>query len=208
MCNIADPINPRDSFFGGRTNALKLHYQSKNDEKIKYCDFTSLYLYVQKYCRYPIGHPTIITENFESIENYFGIIKCKILPPRKLYIPVLPARINSKLVFTLCSTCANKKNLNDCMHNDSDRELDGTWISLEIIEAIKQGYKIVKIYEVWHYPESDIYDNATKNGGLFTEYVDLFLKYKQEASGFPSNVITEQEKMDYIKNYFDIDNKN
>ena len=28
VCHIADPINPRDSLFGGRTNALKLHYQS------------------------------------------------------------------------------------------------------------------------------------------------------------------------------------
>ena len=98
--------------------------------------------------------------------------------------------------------------MSECTHDDVDRVLDGTWISLEIIEALNQGYKVVKTYEVWHHPDSDIYDHAVKKGGLFTEHVDLFLKYKQEASGFPSNVITEQEKMDYIKNYFDTDNKN
>ena len=43
ICNISDPINPRDALFGGRTNAFKLYHKCKSDEKIKYCDFTSLY---------------------------------------------------------------------------------------------------------------------------------------------------------------------
>jgi len=33
-------------------------------------DFTSLYPYIQKYGEFPIGHPIIITENFESIDSY------------------------------------------------------------------------------------------------------------------------------------------
>ena len=41
---------------------------------------TSLYPYVQKYCDYLIGLPKLITENFQSIENYYGIVKCRILP--------------------------------------------------------------------------------------------------------------------------------
>jgi len=41
--DIVDRLNPRDSLFGGRTNASKLHYQAKDDEQIKYVDFTSLY---------------------------------------------------------------------------------------------------------------------------------------------------------------------
>ena len=36
-------LEPRDSFFGGRTNASKLHYKVKGEEQLKYVDFTSLY---------------------------------------------------------------------------------------------------------------------------------------------------------------------
>jgi hypothetical protein len=41
--DIVERLNPRDSFFGGRTNASKLHYKAKHKEEIKYVDFTSLY---------------------------------------------------------------------------------------------------------------------------------------------------------------------
>ena len=117
-----------------------------------------------------------------------------------MYIPVLPARINGKLVFTLCFACA--KHMNEtCTHQDKDRILEGTWITLEVQEALKQGYKIIEIFEVCHYPQTDVYDKSIQSGGLFTEYVDLFLKYKQEASGYPDDVLSDQEKEEYIKNY-------
>ena len=57
-----EPLNPRDAFFGGRTNAVKLWCDVKETtKKIKYVDYTSLYPWVNKYGVYPIGHPTIIT---------------------------------------------------------------------------------------------------------------------------------------------------
>lgn len=43
-----DRLNPRDAFFGGRTNAVTLFYEGK----AKYIDFTSLYPWVNKYARY------------------------------------------------------------------------------------------------------------------------------------------------------------
>lgn len=39
---MEDRLNPRDSFFGGRTNAIQLFYQGV----AKYVDFTSLYPWV------------------------------------------------------------------------------------------------------------------------------------------------------------------
>lgn len=39
---LQDRLNPRDSFFGGRTNTLKLY----SEGNIKYVDFTSLYPWV------------------------------------------------------------------------------------------------------------------------------------------------------------------
>ncbi len=38
--------------------------------------------------------------------------------------------------------------------------------------------------------------------GLFGEYVDMFLKIKQEASGYPSWVQTDEDKEKFIEDYF------
>lgn len=195
-----NPINPRDSLFGGRTNAIKIYKKCEQNEKIKYVDFKSLYPYVQKYCSFPIGHPEIITENFQSFENYYGIVCCTILPPQNLYIPVLPVRIDGKLIFPLCYCCAKEK-LSNCFHNDNQRMLTGTWVTLEVEEAIKNGYVLVKIHEIWHYKEKTQYDTYLKSGGLFTKQVDLFLKYKEEASGFPEDLNSDNEKEAYIKEF-------
>jgi G:T-mismatch repair DNA endonuclease (very short patch repair protein) len=197
-----DPISPRDSLFGGRTNAIKLYYNCNEDEKIKYYDFTSLYPWAQKYCAYPKGHPTIITENFQNIENYFGLVKCKILAPIDLYIPVLPVRVNGKLIFPLCRSCAEDQS-NTCSHNIEERCFEGTWVTEEVKKANSMGYKIIKIYEVWHFDEKEIYDKNTKTGGIFTDYINMFLKLKQEASGYPSNVLNETDKDNYIKEYYE-----
>ena len=40
---IVEPLNPRDSFYGGRTNATKLLYKFKENECGRYIDFCSLY---------------------------------------------------------------------------------------------------------------------------------------------------------------------
>ena len=88
--DILTPLIPRDAFCGGRTNATRLHYVAGPGEKIKYVDFTSLYPYVNKHGRHPIGHPTILTKNFHDISKYEGLVKCKVLPPRGLCHPVLP----------------------------------------------------------------------------------------------------------------------
>ena len=45
------PLDPRDAFFGGRTNAYQLYRHVEGDERILYYDFKSLYPYVNKYCR-------------------------------------------------------------------------------------------------------------------------------------------------------------
>ena len=37
--NFVDPLQPRDAFFGGRTNAVKLHYVADQDEDIEHNRF-------------------------------------------------------------------------------------------------------------------------------------------------------------------------
>ena len=40
---VSKPLEPRQAFFGGRTNATHLFYNAKQDEKIRYVDFCSRY---------------------------------------------------------------------------------------------------------------------------------------------------------------------
>ncbi|CAB4022668.1 DNA polymerase, partial [Paramuricea clavata] len=123
---ISEPLEPRHAFFGGRTNAARLYYDIQPEEKIRYVDFCSLYPWCNKYGEYPIGHPEIITENFQSISEYFGLVKCSVLPPRALYHPVLPYRTQGKLMFPLCRTCADNLQQEPCHHSDAERTLHGT----------------------------------------------------------------------------------
>jgi len=199
--DFESPLNPRDALFGGRTNAVKLYHKCIEGEKIYYSDFTSLYPFVQKTAKYPIGHPVKLTENLQSIDNYFGIAKCKIQPPRRLYLPVLPVKL-SKLVFSLCSKCP-ALNQQTCDHTDEERCITGTWCTPEILAAIEEGYVVIKIYEVWHFEQTSQYCSQSKTGGIFTDYINMFLKGKQEASGYPKEVVTEQDKLKYQSDYYE-----
>ena len=161
----------------------------------RYVDFTSLYPWCNKNTRNVVGHPQIITENFADISTYFGLIKCTILPPRGLLHPVLPYRTPENLMFPLCKTCADTKNQNPCTHTDQERAIRGTWCHVEVMKAIEKGYVVLNIHEVWHWEET--------TDELFKEYVNTFLKIKQEASGYPPDCVTDDQKQRYIDDYYE-----
>ena len=189
--NYVTPLEPRDAFYGGRTNACKLYFEGE----AMYLDFTSLYPDRNKNEQYPLGHPIIITQNFSDVSTYKGLLKLKILPPRGFYHPVLPFKCNGKLMFSLCRSCAQTLQQELCTHSDEERAFVGTWVSLEIDKAIEKGYQVLEIYEVCHFP--------TLSSDLFKDYINTFLKIKQEASGWPSHCTTEEAKQQYIQDYFD-----
>jgi hypothetical protein len=56
-----------------------------------------------------------------------------------------------------------------------------TLFSISLTNVLNPGF----FFEVWHFDETEQYDPKTKTGGLFTDYVNTFLKMKQEASGWP-----------------------
>ena len=134
----------------------------------------------------------MITKDFGDVKDYFGIAKVKILPPRGLYHPVLPYRSNGNLKFPLCRTCADTENQNPCTCSEEERELTGTWCTLEIQTALRLGYTLKKIYEVYHWEETTQYVPKTREGGLFARYINTFLKFKQEASGPPDWINNER----------------
>ena len=161
----------------------------------RYVDFTSLYPWCNKATRTVVGHPQIITENFADVSTYFGLIKCTVLPPRGLFHPVLPYRTENKLMFPLCKTCADTLNQNSCTHTDEERAILGTWCHVELMKAIEKGYKVMEIHEVWHWDET--------TDELFSPYVNMFLKIKQEASGYPKHCVTDEQKQQYIDEYYE-----
>ena len=150
------PLEPRQVFFGGRTNAVCLHKEVNENEKIHYVDFTSLYPWTNRYCEIPIRHPDILTSEAlinRSPREFFGLIKCDILPPTFLFHPVFPYRANGKLMFPLCRTCAETLQQTPREHADEERMLSGTWCSIEIDKALELGYRVLRMIEVWHFPQ-------------------------------------------------------
>jgi len=158
--HIIEPLNPTDAFYGGRTNATKLKVQNK---KLRYIDVCSLYPTVQYFDNYPVGHPEKIQKPKKYDKDWYRLIKCKILPPRKLYHPVLPIK-KEKLIFTLCTKCFDQK-CNCCTHYDEERVLVATWTTDEVSKALEKGYKNMEIYEIWHFKEksNDLLRDTLKN---------------------------------------------
>lgn len=198
---IEDRVKPlalRDGLCGGRTENYKILHECEPDEQLRYVDFTSLYPFVLKTKRFPLCHPQVITENLDCSRfkeiAFFGIVYCKILPPQDLFVPVLPIKQNDKLIFGLCNACIVTKNDAVCDHNEEQRALDFVWTSVEIDAALAAGYKLLKLYCIYHYRET-----STE---LFKPYINLFLKIKQEKSGIPPDVIDGKMTLDeYIQQY-------
>ena len=215
-------INPRDALFGGRTFVKRPYYKFKRvqctinpsqlikgalsigeeiefevngfhyfgdivgkhkDKWIVSCmerglfsDVSSMYPSVMFFEEYPIGHPEIIKEDFKDISQYFGLVKCKVRPPSNLVDAILPEKKHGKLIFDL-------------------RPKTGTWTTVEVNLAVKHGYIIEKIYEVWNYKE--------RSNTLFRDYMKEYVKMKVEASGWKKGM-TEADKRRLIKKYKDV----
>ena len=98
-------------------------------------------------------------------------------------------------MFPLCKTCADTLNQNPCTHTDQERAILGTWCHVELMKAIEKGYEVLEIHEVWHWEET--------TNQLFSPYVNLYLKRKQEASGYPKHCVTDEQKQRYIDEYYE-----
>jgi len=126
------PLRTRNALYGGRTETMRLHYKANNNETIQYVDVMSLYPSICKYFKFPVGHPVIhvgdACRDIEACLRLEGLIKCSIVPPDKLYHPVLPYRYLNKLMFYLCRTCVDKSSA-ECTHTkNEDRVLTSTRI--------------------------------------------------------------------------------
>lgn len=113
--------------------------------------------------------------------------------------PVLPSKVNNKLMFVLCKTCGEILNQNNCKHNDEERVFTGTWVIDGVKKAMENRYKLLKVFEVWKC--RDEHYNLEKSANLFSDYITSFLKIIQQASGCPTDYDTEEKKVYYLKEY-------
>ena len=84
-----------------------------------------------------------------------------------------------------------------CPHKEEQRQITGTWCTPELEEAVRRKYKIIHIHEVWYFPEEQ------QKEGLFKEYVNTWLKIKEEASGWPEHVGNDPDKQQkHLDSYY------
>ena len=58
------------------------------------------------------------------------------------------------------------------------------------MKALEKEYRIAQLHEVRHFPQ--------KTDMLFKEYIDTFAKIKLQASGYPKNCVTDEQKQWYV----------
>jgi hypothetical protein len=168
--------------YGGRTEAFKTYFKCNKKQRIYYLDFVSLYPTVMALDQYATGfrryRPNTTVEDILE-DRFIGLVKCQVIPPKDLYLPVLPSRKNKKLLFEL-------------------NEFEGVYTTIELRLALQKGYKI-NILSATEYDRTD---------KLMCDYVSFFLKLKTQYSGKKSDDEVEElnryhEKiglnMDYIR---------
>ena len=209
--DLTERLYPRDALYGGRCEAFTLYCHPEKmgfpaGSFIDYYDFVSLYPSVQFAAPFPVGHYTVITKDFGPLDEYFGLVKARVSPPSKnLHIPVLPQRINGRLVFALCQKCATNMVQEKCCCTEKERSWIGTYTTVELLEAVKYGYKVEKIYEIYHYYSKEQYSPGKESSveGLFAGYIQTFLKLKAESSGWPAYCTSPESKKAFVEEYYD-----
>lgn len=217
----------RKSFSGGRTEAFWLYYQVENlaTQEIRKVDVTSEYPHVNKNGIYPIGQPREIKcvedwnsnsevqfENMEDLMKYLleihslethgldavgnpffkrGVFVANLdyHPPKNLKVPVLWSKVpyNPRGNVEGRSKAGAHKLVFDLNTHE-----DATICSIELYEAARKGYTFSNVRRIFWWPHEQ-----TKRG-IFAKYVNVFLKMKIEAEGWPKPEMTPEEKKAYI----------
>ncbi len=163
----------RDFFYGGRTEVFAAYCDASKytDKEILHLDVESLYPHCCSKELLPCGIPQVKwgkdiefgrLNPFHS-DPYFGFARVRIRPNKKDFIGILPQRRDFDGDEKLCF--------------DLD-EKEGCWFTRQIYLAMRQGYEILEIYEVWHY------DANNRSDVLMRGYIEFFLRMKQEAEGW------------------------
>jgi hypothetical protein len=94
-----------------------LHQKARDDETTEYVDVVSLYPYICKYYKIPIGHPKINVgvagQDIELCLKMEGLIKCLIVPTKTCVRLFFHLGTNRNLRFVCVDlTCCNRTLVN------------------------------------------------------------------------------------------------
>ena len=200
-------IDMHDALYGEQTSPVCLFKDvfQKKGAKIFYIDFNSFYSFVQHKYAFPIHHPKSMTDKkglFPKINNThktassdkdgMGFAKCTVLPPKQLFIPTLPVKINRKLLFPLCTQCAKEKQTKNYKHDEQQRSINVTWCISKLRQAVKDGYKIKNVSQLLIYNQKE---------NVFADFTAKFYILKQKYSGIPENIENKDNLTEELVNY-------
>lgn len=183
-----------DFFYGGRVETFSLYANAEHlkGDVIKYLDVCSLYPYVCAKKTLPCGTPIhiigpeierrLVNHEDESIA-YWGYMRCKIKPNPQCRLGLLPQRTEEgRLRFSL-------------------EVQEGCWGTEELRIALSQGYELLEVYEIYHWPPD------RRSSELFAPFIEFFLKLKQQYSGWKaagasSENPSEEEKDEVVERLY------
>ena len=95
----------------------------------------SLYPTVNALGDYAVGFKQYVDITVGDIlsDEFIGLVKCDVVPPKDLHVPVLPDNSDGKLLFHL------------------NPMYEKTWSSVELKLALGKGYTITKIHSAIKY---------------------------------------------------------
>jgi len=174
----------RKSYQGGRTEIFNMVYD--NEKKPLYCyDVNSLYPTVMRDSDFP-SKPKFSTNEF--LPDEMGFYHCRVFAP-EIHIPILGAKC--KVIFDngiykkvdsmseLEISKIKKKEIIDQFLFPVG-EFSGYWTTNELNYAIKNGYKILEIYQ------GVVFEN---DGKIFKNYVNYFYNKRKNSKTETDKII-------------------
>ena len=169
---LGELMDDREMFFGGRTEVFSPYLDIRHvpEDEIKYHDVCSLYPFVCAFKMLPTGNPIHVcgraVERARVVDlthpnRYFGFVRCTVAPRTSCLLGLLPCRdeVSGRLEFPLA-------------------RMTGSWGTQELELAIRQGYVVEEIFEVYHWTQDERSDT------LLRGYIAFFMQMKQEAEGW------------------------
>lgn len=196
-------LNPRSTVRGGISEVYCLRWQKEfhPDETFYYSDVQGLYSYAAITKPLPKGkYEIFIGDNltneieFRDGFHFFGAKKLicgaaqvTVRPPENLEKPFLQFRIFDTFNFLgLCRLCILRKQKN-CQHREN-RYFTSNWLFSDLRKAVLLGYRIDHWHEIYYFAETS---------NFLSLYSSLWYAEKIQSSGFPSEIKTDEEKLQY-----------
>jgi hypothetical protein len=166
---------------------VNLHYKIHEGDTSQYCDVMSLYPYICKYFKFPVGYHVVYAG--DACKDIDAMLKRRALSNARYYHPNRSTAPSCcfdvvRNYFCVCCTCAFELNTtNECIiignregphrHLNNGRDVNGGEKRLSLSSVVR----------VYQYTTTQ-YDPQL--GWPLCEYINTFLKLKSEATGYPA----------------------